>query len=96
MKLRDACDGYQTALQILPWIDSWPLSFRAARIRRSGKALFVCDSSGGFDALPVVPAQWELAGPLLALQQIDALGIWDGRYCTLCWAETELGRWVSA
>jgi hypothetical protein len=44
----------------------------------------------------VVPAQWELVGPLLALQQIDALGIWDGRYCTLCWAETELGRWVSA
>ncbi len=95
-KLRDACDAYQAALQLLPWIDCWPLSFRSARIRRSAKALFVCDSTGGSEALPVAPAQWEFAGPLLALQQIDVVGIWDGRYCTLCWAETELGRWVSA
>jgi hypothetical protein len=42
-RLGDACDVYQTALQMLPWIDSWPLSFRSARIRRSGKALFVCE-----------------------------------------------------
>jgi hypothetical protein len=95
-RLRDACDAYQTALQMLPWIDCWPLSFRSARIRRSGKALLVCDSAGGSEALPVAPAQWDFAGPLLALQQIDGAGIWDGRYCTLCWAETELGRWVNA
>jgi hypothetical protein len=95
-KLRDACDAYQTALQMLPWIDCWPLSFRSARIRQSGKTLLVCDSAGGSEALPVSPAQWEIAGPLLGLQQIDGVGIWDGRYCTLCWAETELGRWVSA
>jgi hypothetical protein len=95
-RLSDAWDAYQRTLQMLPWIDSWPLGFRSARIRRSGKALFVCDSTGGPEVLPVIPAQWELAGPLLGLQQIDAVGIWDGRYCTLCWAETEWGRWVSA
>jgi hypothetical protein len=93
--LGEAYAAYESALQAQPWVAAWPLSFREARVRRAGKALFVCDAKGGADALPMLPAQWELAGPLASLERLDGVALWDGRYCTLCWADTELGRWVN-
>jgi len=71
------------------------LSFRSARVRRAGKALFVCDVEGALDVLPLEPSQAELVEPLLAMERVDVAALWDGRYCTLCWAETPLGRWVA-
>ena len=41
------------------------------------------------------PAQTGIARPLLSVESIDAIGLWDGYYFNLCWAQTELGRWVN-
>lgn len=95
-RLADACSAYEAVLKVQPWIGTWPVSFRDAKVRRSGKSIFVCDAEGSSEALPLRPAQYEVAGPLAGLERIDAVALWDGRYCTLCWAETPLGRWVDA
>jgi hypothetical protein len=95
-RLADAFVAYEAALRTQPWVGTWPVSFRDAKVRRSGKSIFVCDADGASEALPVRPSQYEMAGPLAALDRIDAVALWDGHYCILCWAETELGRWVDA
>lgn len=87
---------YLRMLSSLPWAARCPLPFRSARIRRSSDSMFLCDAVKASEALRVPPTQAELVRPLAALQQIDCIGIWDGRHLTLCWAETALGRWVSA
>jgi hypothetical protein len=93
--LVEAYAAYQARLAALPWAGVCPLSFRGARVRRSGESLVLCDAADRSLALPVHPPQAELVRPLTAIGQLDGLGLWDGRYLTLCWAETELGRWLS-
>jgi hypothetical protein len=68
------------------------------RARRHESQLFLCHSgeSAMTVALPLQPAQFGNAGPLLNLEKIDAVGLWDGCRFTLCWAQTQLGRWVNA
>jgi len=91
-----ALDAYEKILGTQPWIGSWPIAFRNGRIRRSGNALFVTDADGGtVTALPLRSSQWDAATPLTAMKQLDGMGLWDGRRLTLCWAETELGRWTN-
>jgi hypothetical protein len=34
--------------------------------------------------------------PLIGVAGIDAFGLWDGRRLDLMFAETPIGRWVSA
>jgi hypothetical protein len=96
--LSDAYRSYEQAMQLLPWIDVFPLCIRGARVRRHGTQLFVCDSTETAEplALPLSPAQFSLATPLLSLDTLDAIGLWNGYSLTLSWAQTELGRWVSA
>jgi hypothetical protein len=94
--LGEGYSAYQAMLAALPWASLCAISFRSARVRRSGDALFLCDATQAEQALPLYPAQAEWVRPLTAIKEIDGVGIWDGRYFTLCWAETELGRWVSA
>ncbi len=93
--LAQAYAGYQAALARLPWLHVWPLKFGAVRVRSSGNALYVCDGRDGGMALPLRPAQADMALPLVALERMDGVGIWDGRFLTLCWAQTALGRWVA-
>jgi hypothetical protein len=96
-RLDEAYATYEMALRGLPWIGTWPLNFRAARVRRSGKSLFLCDAgtAASTTGFPLRPSQWETAAPLARLERLDGIGLWDGRYFTLCWAQTELGRWVN-
>jgi hypothetical protein len=77
-----------------PWLATFPLSFRAGSVRRSGGQLFVTD--GATVALPLEPGQATVVRPLLQLDSCDGFGLWDGYFFTLCWAQTALGRWVSA
>jgi hypothetical protein len=88
---------YEMALREQPWLGAWPLNFRAARVRRSGKSLFLCDAgpAAGSIGFALRPSQWETAAPLARLERLDGIGLWDGRYFTLCWAQTDLGRWVN-
>jgi hypothetical protein len=96
--LNVAYRSYEEAMLREPWLDTWVLSARNARLRRHGARLFLCDSDekAASLALPLKSAQSSFASPLLSLDELDALGLWDGYALTLCWAQTELGRWVSA
>ena len=83
---------YETALAEKPWLGDYPLAFRAARLRRSGDRLYLCD---GPLCLPLDRSQADLAWPLLSLDSLDGIGLWDGSAFTLCWVETALGRWTA-
>lgn len=96
--LEDAFKVYEQALCVQPWLGTWSFSIKNARVRRHETQLFLCDGGDAASAiaLPLQPAQFADASPLLSLEKLDAVGLWDGYRFTLCWAQTELGRWVNA
>jgi len=96
--LAQAYELYEHALCAQPWLGAWPFTIHKARVRRHESQLFLCESdeTAAALALPLWPAQFADASPLLSLAKLDAVGLWDGYRFTLCWAETELGRWVNA
>ncbi|SNT09085.1 SWIM zinc finger [Granulicella rosea] len=93
--LTQAFATWESTLAQLPWVGTWPLAFRDARLLRTGDALYLVDA-GVTLALPLQTAQASLALPLAGLGALDGLALWNGYYLTLCWAETPLGRWVAA
>jgi hypothetical protein len=93
--LSEAYANYQHAIAKQPWAGALPLSFHSGQLRRSGTQLFVTES-GATIALPLHPSQFTQAHPLLPLDPFEAIGLWDGYYFSLCWAQTSLGRWRSA
>jgi len=96
--LNEAYRSYEQAMLALPWLDVWPICMRGARLRRHGSQLFLCNSDENSAplALPLEPSQSSLAAPLLAQPEFDSIGLWDGHFLNLCWAQTSLGRWVNA
>ncbi|HKD60391.1 MAG TPA: SWIM zinc finger family protein [Terracidiphilus sp.] len=93
--LAGAITEYEDALTRVPWINIWPMRFSEARVRRNGEKLFLCSTSGGRAALPMLMSQVSTVAPLLAMEKIDGFGLWDGYGFRLCFAQTPLGRWVS-
>lgn len=89
--LADAYSSYERALQTLPWLGSFPLSFREATVRRRGDELYLCDKQL---ALPVHSTQRTQALPLTGAGPLEGIGLWNGYELTLACAETPLGRWV--
>ncbi len=83
---------YETALADKPWLGDYPLAFRETRLRRSGDRLYLCD---GALCLPLDRSQADFAWPLLTLDSLEGIGLWDGSDFTLCWAQTSLGRWTA-
>lgn len=90
--LSTAYGVYERALAARPWLGVWPLSFSAARVRRHGETLYLCD---GDLALPLVAELATVALPLLQVAPFGGVGLWDGRALNLCWADTVLGRWAA-
>lgn len=84
---------YEDALARLPWLGSFPLSFRNASVRRRDEKLYLCDDRV---ALPLQPAQQSHALPLVDAGPLDGIGLWNGYDFMLAWAETRWGRWVRA
>jgi len=93
--LVEAYARYECALAQLPWLGTFPLAFRSARVRRHGEQLFLHDDDGAF-SLPLHSSQTSIAFPLASAGQIDGLGLWNGYEFTLAWAETQLGRWLGS
>lgn len=91
--LEESLNEYQRALGRKPWLGTWPLAFRHARLRRHGDQLFVCAATNERVAVPLASAQTAMAAPLLGLDSFDGVGLWDGYRLKLCLAETGLGRW---
>ena len=93
--LAAAMAEYEDALCAVPWLNVWPMNFHAARLRRNGESLFLCSSNGEGIVFPLAAAQTAAATPLLALEDFDGFGLWDGYLFRLCFAQTALGRWVA-
>jgi hypothetical protein len=91
-----ALADYERALCAKPWLGAWLMSYRNARLRRSGEQIFLCAGEDDGVGLPLMLAQATLALPLLAMERIDGIGLWDGSSFRLCMAQTELGRWGAA
>ncbi len=89
--LAGAYAQYERALQRLPWLGSFPLSFREATVRRRDDQLYLCDQQL---ALPVHSSQRTQALPLTGAGPLEGIGLWNGYELTLACAETPLGRWV--
>ena len=93
--LSQAMEEYESALGAVPWINIWPMTFRDARIRRSGGRIFLCSTENEGIALPLLATQTNVASPLLSMNKISGFGLWDGYSFRLCSAQTPLGLWVS-
>jgi hypothetical protein len=93
--LAGAMTEYEDALCQVPWANVWPMRFRDARVRRSGERIFLCSIDNDRIALPVLTSQVSIAAPLLAMERFDGFGLWDGYSFRLCFAQTQLGKWVS-
>jgi hypothetical protein len=79
-------------LGALPWLDSWPLMMDGVAIRTAGKGpLVVADDQGR--TLPVAPGQVEALTPMLGLDGLSMVCLWDGRTAQVLTAETPIGRW---
>jgi hypothetical protein len=94
-RLGDSYAGYERALTQLPWLGTAPLTFRAAKVRRSGENLYLNDDNCGL-SLPIDASQRTQALPLASVDNIHGIGLWNGYELTLAWAETRLGRWLRA
>jgi len=84
---------YEHALAQLPWLGTFPLSFRWASVRRNGEQLYICDNESQL-SLPLHSSQTNHALPLASIDRIDGIGLWNAYEFTLAWAETPLGRWL--
>ncbi len=84
---------YERALAQLPWLGTLPLSFHSARVRRNGEQLYLCDDEREL-SLPLHTSQANHALPLVSIDRIDGIGLWNGYEFILAWAETQLGRWL--
>ena len=83
---------WDTALASVPWIEQWPIAVQGVHLGRlSPTQLVVRDSDGA--TLPLDARQTEGLLPLLGLESIALLLLWDGRFATVLAAETAIGRW---
>ncbi len=92
MGLEASFAAYEEDMMRLPWLGTMPMHFTDVRVRRNGQGLFVEDE-GGLVA-PLVGRQAVSAMPLVGVERLNGMGLWDGHRMTLLWAETPLGRWM--
>ncbi|NPU66561.1 SWIM zinc finger family protein [Bradyrhizobium sp. 83012] len=90
--LTPALQDYAGRLAALPWLDRWPLLLSNVALRTAGKnALGIADVSGA--AIAVERSQFDQLLPLLGLDDVSLLCLWDGRTAQVLAADTPLGRW---
>jgi SWIM zinc finger len=87
-----ALTRYRTALAHQPWLELWPLGAADIRLERLGETQLVLSDQQGL-TLPVERGQTEALMPMLGLEKLSALFIWDGRFATMLAANTPIGRW---
>jgi SWIM zinc finger len=90
-----ALDRYETALAARPWLGDWPLAVHNSVVVRSDD-VFLLSHAEGDTALPLKANDPDSLLPLVGVAGLDAFGFWNGRQFDLKFAETPLGRWVSA
>ncbi len=96
MPLSESLASYDRALAALPWLEMWPVAAGAVQVSSiDGDRLALSDQKGEV-VLPLVKAQHQQALPLLGLEPIEAVGLWDGRSLRLLAAETRIGPWFDS
>jgi hypothetical protein len=90
--LGPALAEFARRLGALPWLDCWPLMMDGVAIRTAGKgALAVADDQGR--TIPVASGQIEALTPMLGLDGLSLVCLWDGRIAQVLAADTPIGRW---
>jgi SWIM zinc finger len=92
-----ALEVFARRLGALPWLDSWPLMMDGVAIRTAGKgALVVTDDPAAGDpgrAIPIASSQVEALTPMLGLDGLSLVCLWDGRTAQVLAVDTAVGRW---
>jgi hypothetical protein len=92
--LAPALDDYARRLAALPWLDRWPLMMDDVALRPAGngdRGVVVADRDGR--AIPVAHGQTETLTPMLGLEGVSLVCLWDGRAAEVIAADTAIGRW---
>jgi len=90
--LTPALQDHAARLAALPWLERWPLLLTGVTLHTAGKgALAILDNSG--QAIAVERGQYDQLMPMLGLDDISLLCLWDGRTAQVLAADTRLGRW---
>jgi hypothetical protein len=87
-----ALQEFARRLGVLPWLDSWPLTMDGVAIRTAGKGVLVVADEAG-RTIPVASAQVEALTPMLGLDGLSLVCLWDGRAAQVLAADTPIGRW---
>lgn len=92
-----ALADWERRLSERPWSDNWPLLFQGARlVYVAGQACVVGSGAGGSSyCLPCDPNQANLYG-LGSASELAGIGLWNGQFLKLWWAQTALGVWTAA
>lgn len=87
--------SFRAALARLPWLDQWPVMLSDAAVRTVGADMLVLTAADG-RVLPVERGQSEALLPLIGLEGLSALCLYDGRTAHVLACDTTLGRWHEA
>jgi hypothetical protein len=79
-------------LGALPWLEVWPLMMDGVAIRTAGKGMLVLADELG-QAIPLARSQVETLTPMIGLDGLSLLCVWDGRIAQVIAADTPIGRW---
>lgn len=90
--LEAAWQTWESALAMRPWLNTWPMQFRGAQIRRNGQQYYLASKDAGI-TLPILPEQAETVAPLLSVEYIDGFALWNGAWLRMGLAQTDLGFW---
>jgi hypothetical protein len=92
--LGPALREFASRLGALPWLEAWPLMMDGIVIRTAGKGVLVLADEIG-QAIPLARSQVETLTPLIGLDGLSLLCVWDGRIGQVIAADTPIGRWHS-
>lgn len=88
----DALGRYESALAMQPWIEAWPVAMTGVRVERTeGGRIQIGDGSGR--SVPVDMRQADELTPLLGLEPISAVVLFNGREGSVLAADTPAGPW---
>lgn len=87
-----ALADYERRLGALPWLEHWPLMMDGVALRPAGTgSLAIADGDGR--AIAVTRGQTQALVPMLGLEEISLVCLWDGRTAEVIAADTAIGRW---
>lgn len=90
--LGPALEEFAARLAGLPWLEAWPLLASEVAIQIAGKGLLVVADGDG-NMLPLDRGQADAVLPLVGLDGLTVLVLWDGRTARLLAADTPIGNW---